>query len=324
MNKNLIILILIFSFIIFSSVVFAQDPPGTWPQGTNLWTMTEDDFYKTLDGFPSYKGYIKDARMGAISPDGKYMAYVYKGPYLVIREYTGDEKRVAKIPWGVKPVWSDDSKTLYFTKLQEVNDDLRHYWYRYTQNIYSVSVEDEFDKISLLSDLKAYPTDYDSSVNELLITWVRPEDHEYRIVTMDMSDFETYDTEVFARDAIAAPEGKELAMAKIATPLFFTDPYEEIYVESLYVDYGSVYFEEGDKYLVPNDYSKGGDYFIVSRLFAYKRKSSADPVKKYYGMYAINRQTGEVQEFLSNYFGNFEANFREGTNELVFTSRLSW
>ncbi|MFW6281741.1 MAG: hypothetical protein ACOC1O_02970 [bacterium] len=127
-----------------------------------------------------------------------------------------------------------------------------------------------------------------------------------------------------AINAIAVPDGKELAMAKIATSLFFTAPYKKIYVDLLSVDFGSVYFEENDLYIVPNDYSKGGDYFIVSRLFDYTKKSSTDPAKRYYGIYAINRNTGDVQEFLANYFGNFEANFREGTNELVFTSRLSW
>lgn len=324
MKKILLILMTVLFIVTFSSTIYAKELPNTWPVGVNLWTMDEDDFYKTLNGYPSYGGYEKNARMGAISPDGKYMAYVKQGPKLVVRNYTDDEEIITEVPWGVKPVWSDDSETLYFTKLTEINDDLRHYWYRYTNGLYAVYPSDNFSSEDKLTDLKVYPTDFDSSVNKLLLTWVRPEHKEYQIVVMNPETWEIVTTEVYARDAIAAPEGKELAMAKIATPLFFTEPYKKIYVDLLSVDFGSVYFEENERYLVPNDYSKGGDYFILSRLFDYKKKSSADPVKRYYGMYAIDRNTGDVQKFLANYFGNFEANFREGTNELVFTSRLSW
>ncbi|MFW5795238.1 MAG: hypothetical protein ACOCV1_07110, partial [Bacillota bacterium] len=283
----------------------------------------EDDFNKTLDGSPSYNSYEKNARMGAISPDGKYMAYVKQGPKLIVREYTGDEDIITEVPWSVKPVWSDNSETLYFTKLTEINDNLRHYWYKYTKGLYAAQANDNFSNIDKLTDLKVYPTDFDSSVNKLLLTWVRPEHKEYKLIIMNPKTKKIRMTDVYSRDTIAAPKGKELAMAKIATPLFFTDPYKKIQVDLLNVSLGNIYFED-DLYIVPNDYSKDGDYFVVSRLFDYKKKSSTDPVKRYYGMYAINRKNGDVQEFVVNYFGNFEVNFREGTNELVFTSRLSW
>ena len=89
------------------------------------------------------------------------------------------------------------------------------------------------------------------------------------------------------------------------------------------VSLGNIYFED-DLYIVPNDYSKNGDYFIVSRLLEGKNKVSSDSKQIYYGMFALNRNTGEVQELLANYFDSFESDFREGTNELIFTSRMSW
>lgn len=325
MKKILLILLTVLFIITFSSTIYAKELPNTWPVGVNLWTMDEDEFYKTMGGYPSYSGYEKNARMGAISPDGKYMAYVKQGPKLVIREYGEDDQILEEIPYGVKPVWSDDSRTLYFTKLTEVNNNLRHYWYRYTNGLFAAYLEDDFSNVEQLSDLKVYPNSYDSHINKLLLTWVRPEEKEYQIVKMNLDDYKIYRTGIYARDAIAAPEGKGMAFAKIATPLFFIHPYDKLDVDSVYVGFDDVYFENtGERYVVPNDYSKGGDYFIVSRLFDYKKKSSADETKRYYGMYAIDRSTGEMQKFLANYFGNFEANFRKGTNELVFTSRLSW
>lgn len=311
--------------LLFTAAAAAEALPNSWPVGVNLWTMTEDEFYKTMGGYPSYSGYEKNARMGAISPDGNYIAYVKQGPKIVIREYTDNERILEEIPYGVKPVWSDDSNTLYFTKLTEVNDDLRHYWYRYTNGLYAAYLEDDFADVEQLSDLKVYPNSFDSHINRLLLTWVRPEHKEYQIVKMNPDTYEIKRTGIYARDAIPAPEGKGMAFAKIATPLFFIHPYDKLDVDLLYVGHDDVYFENnGERYVVPNDYTKDGDYFIVSRLFDYKKHNSNDETKRYYGMYAIDRSTGEMQEFLANYFGNFEANFRKGTNELVFTSRLSW
>lgn len=321
--KKILLIVLSTLFLIITTPIYAKELPNTWPQGVNLWTMDEGEFYKTLDGSPSYKGYEKNARMGAISPDGKYIAYVKQGPKIVIREYVGNKEIITEVPWGVKPIWSDDSETLYFTKLTEVNKYLRHYWYKYTKGLYTAQADNNFSSIDKLTDMKVYPTDFDSSVNKLLLTWVRPNHKEYQLIVMDPKTEEITTTDVYSRDTIAAPEGKELAMAKIATPLFFTDPYKKILVDSLNVSLGNIYFED-DLYIVPNDYSKNGDYFIVSRLLESKNKVSSDSKQIYYGIFAVNRNTGEVQEVLANYFDSFEGNFREGTNELVFTSRMSW
>lgn len=107
-----------------SQVCFAKTPPGNWPKDYHIWYCntleTHNPTVKTLWGVTQ-----EEATQGAISPDGKHIAYVAKGPYLVVRTFNQarpmEGVEVIRIPWGVSPMWYDKS-TVYFAVLEQFDN----------------------------------------------------------------------------------------------------------------------------------------------------------------------------------------------------------
>ena len=64
-------------------------------------------------------------RYPAISPDGKYVAFTYKGDIYIVDSQGGEAEQITTNPaYDYAPVWSPDGKTLAFASDRQGNFDI--------------------------------------------------------------------------------------------------------------------------------------------------------------------------------------------------------
>ncbi len=141
--RRLILVVTLLVLFLSSGGVAARSktPPGLWPDGYTL--MYYEDYAKFSPARLGLWVLEDNAMMGTISPDGEYLAYVGKGPYLIVKAFAlggpGVHEAKYEIPWGICPLWSPDSRKLLYSKAKE--DYVDEWTYRWlADGIYELDI----------------------------------------------------------------------------------------------------------------------------------------------------------------------------------------
>lgn len=141
-----------------SQACLAKTPPRNWPKGYYLWYY--DSFWTFNPVTLGLWGVTREeAIQGTISPDGRYIAYTARGPYLVVRTFDPirpiEGTEIARIPWGVSPMWLPDSSAVYFAKTKELDDLDDFNWIWNVAGMYKFDMKTK--NVTLLLEGNYYP-----------------------------------------------------------------------------------------------------------------------------------------------------------------------
>ena len=92
--------------------------PGSQPSKVDI--SLSADFYQPVKRIP-----VSSAQGGVPSPDGKQIAFTYKGEIFTVPVAGGEARRLTSQPsYETSPVWSPDSKTIAFASDRNGNFDV--------------------------------------------------------------------------------------------------------------------------------------------------------------------------------------------------------
>ncbi len=320
-------------------------PPGTWPVGVGLWHMDESNFFQllTYGTYTAMNNIDSDATMGAISPDRKYIAYVKKGPYLVVKKFEDinrpltyeeyakglkinehgelvleiESNYIYKIPWGARPVWSLDSKWIYFTRLgTHVWPDMDLLWYEHSAGIGAVNVETgEYE--TLTGTTYDIPNAIDPTTGDLLFTRLERNDegfdayiHRYNFETREVIKEQFWGHFPFkSPDNTLIYSGYYHTVTLVNPNKGFNWDYDDIEIIPKFTGYTA-------QAMTVN---RTGSYVLVQALRGYRKYDPREPDRHFWNLFCLDMNTGEIKEFLTGYTSYSYPNFRYNSNELVLS-----
>jgi len=256
-----------------------------------------------------------DAAMGDISPNGKYLAYVEKGPYLVVSEFNGDE--VLRVPWGVRPVWSPDGSKIYYAKLEEKTLSNWDDWWRHVESLCYVSLHD--GKTNTVMEGKIIPGDFCPTTGLLAISRAEntanglvPYIHHINVNNGLFHHLGLMGhSPIYSSDGFLSVAGPNHSMALVQ----FGDKAKTAEQARMKVSF------VGEK-VIPTGCNKTGSFLIFQKLEAYAKVDPRDETKYYWRLYVVDLNDGSTERFIDKFFSFSEARFRRGGNDLILTSDL--
>jgi len=339
-------------FLVFTIAVTGFDvsehsydtPPGTWPVGVGLWHMDESNFYQALTSgtYSTMYNIDRDATMGAISPDRKYIAYVKKGPYLVVKEF--DKNRplsyeeyaqglkineygelvleiesdyIYKIPWGARPVWSLDSKYIYFTRIDNIVPNMDFEWYEHVNGMFTVNMETgELKQLTYYNDI---PNGIDPTTGDLLFTRIEHKDDEKVDVYIHRYNLETQEVikeQFWGHFPFKSPDNTLIYSGYYHTVTLvnpdkgFNWDYDDILLMPKFTGYTA-------QAMTVN---RTGSYVLVQVLKAYRKIDPREPNRYFWNVYCYDMNNNTIRDFLVGNMSYSYPNFRYNSNELVVTT----
>lgn len=324
MKKRFLFLIIVL-LLLCSLTVLAKNPSDKWPTGVNLWYMDETQFFNSMDGYFSASGIEKNATQGAISPNGKYIAYVKKGPNLLV-ERCDNGKQVMNIPWGIHPIWSSDGKYIYYAKIDKVVDNMDLFYFQQSVGLYRTSFpKKEIKKITSNIDI---PESFDQRTNTLYFTRTKVDGDNFftslfkyspAIKRVESLDLNGRFPLISANNHLAysGPTSTVAYTQQAVTKNFNLDSLKEnkVTIKAIHRDKDSA---------IANTFNKTGSYLLIQLRYKYKKNDPAAANKFFWGLDVYNTKTGELRRFIDKKWSFSEARFRQKSNQLIFTSDLSW
>lgn len=287
--------------------------------------MDETQFFKSLDGYFSASGIEKNATQGAISPNGKYIAYVKKGPKLVVENFNNG-KKVMNIPLGIHPVWSPDSKNIYYAKIDKVVENMDLFYFQQSVGLYKTSFpKKEIEKITSNVDL---PESFDQRNNNLYFTRTKMEGENFFTSLFKYSPAEKKieSLNLSGRFPLISSNNHLTYSGPTSTVAYTQQEISENFnLNSLKENKVAIKaIHRGKASAIAASFNKTGSYLLIQLRYKYKKRDPAAADKFFWGLDVYNTKTGELKKFINKNWSFSEARFRQKSNQLIFSSDLGW